>query len=108
MKSHLKETDQEVPHRMGNLDWLYYPRTIEGKSYKLHCRSKSKKDDDFVEGKDIKAQFVSKPRPTYLYGYGSYGACMEPSFGMSRLPLLDRGMAYVIAHIRGGSELGRG
>ena len=67
-----------------------------------------KKDDDFVEGKDIKAQFVSKPRPTYLYGYGSYGACMEPSFGMSRLPLLDRGMAYVIAHIRGGSELGRG
>jgi len=66
-----------------------------------------KKDDDFVEGGDLKAQFMSRRRPTYLYGYGSYGACMDPSFGMSRLPLLDRGMAYVIAHIRGGSELGR-
>ena len=66
-----------------------------------------KKDKDFVEGEDIKKQFESKARPTYLYGYGSYGACMDPSFGMSRLPLLDRGMAYVIAHIRGGSELGR-
>jgi len=66
-----------------------------------------KKDKDFVDGEDIKTQFMSKERPTYLYGYGSYGICIDPSFGMSRLPLLDRGMAYVIANIRGGSELGR-
>jgi len=44
--------------------------------------------------------------PLFLYGYGSYGAGMPASFSSSRLPLLDRGFAYAIAHIRGGDELG--
>lgn len=44
--------------------------------------------------------------PMLLYAYGSYGASMSPSFSTNRLSLLDRGMIYVIAHIRGGSELG--
>ncbi len=44
--------------------------------------------------------------PMLLYAYGSYGASMTPSFSSARLSLLDRGMIYVIAHIRGGSELG--
>lgn len=42
-----------------------------------------------------------------LYGYGSYGASMDPSFGFARLSLLNRGMAFAIAHIRGGEEMGR-
>lgn len=42
-----------------------------------------------------------------LYGYGSYGASMDPSFGIARLSLLNRGMAFAIAHIRGGEEMGR-
>jgi oligopeptidase B len=44
--------------------------------------------------------------PLLLYGYGSYGLSMSPSFSFARLPLLDRGVIYVIAHIRGGGEMG--
>jgi oligopeptidase B len=44
--------------------------------------------------------------PLFLYGYGSYGIGTPPAFSSNRLSLLDRGMAYAIAHIRGGNEMG--
>ncbi|WP_177760776.1 S9 family peptidase [Flavobacterium sp. I3-2] len=45
--------------------------------------------------------------PLLQYAYGSYGSTMEPYFSTVRLTLLDRGFIYVIAHIRGGEDLGR-
>ena len=44
--------------------------------------------------------------PLFLYAYGSYGHSIDPTFSYSRLALLDRGVVYVIAHIRGGGEMG--
>ncbi len=44
--------------------------------------------------------------PLHLYGYGAYGIAIPPSFSANRLSLLDRGVAYAIAHVRGGDDLG--
>lgn len=45
--------------------------------------------------------------PLLLYGYGAYEYSIDPAFSSSRLPLLERGVAFAIAHVRGGGELGR-
>lgn len=45
--------------------------------------------------------------PTLLYGYGSYETSIDPAFSVPRLSLLDRGVVFAVAHIRGGGEMGR-
>jgi oligopeptidase B len=45
-------------------------------------------------------------RPLHLYGYGSYGYAMPTEFIIPRLSLLDRGVIFAIAHVRGGSDMG--
>src|SRR5262249_17519866 len=66
------------------------------------------------DGAQIPISLVSRkdsPRdgsvPLLLYGYGSYGLSMPVNFNSNRFSLLDRGVAYAIAHIRGGGELGK-
>lgn len=46
------------------------------------------------------------PQPLYLYGYGSYGISISPSFNTNIISMLDRGYIFAIAHIRGGDDLG--
>jgi len=52
----------------------------------------------------LEARVVS---PMMLYGYGSYEVSIEPTFSSLRLSLLERGVIFAIAHIRGGGEMGR-
>nr|WP_322530025.1 S9 family peptidase [Vibrio parahaemolyticus] len=67
------------------------------------------------DGKEVPVSLVYRKdlfkkdgtNPLYQYGYGSYGATIEPTFGSARLSLLDRGFVFAIAHIRGSEMLGR-
>lgn len=51
---------------------------------------------------------TSRAQPALLYAYGAYESSTDPGFSISRLSLLDRGMMFVVAHVRGGGEMGRG
>ena len=90
----LKET--EVP---GGFDKKNY------KSERLFATAKdgTKIPLSVVYRKDTK---LDGSAPLLLYGYGSYGISIAPTFSSNRLSLVDRGVVYVIAHIRGGGELG--
>ena len=49
----------------------------------------------------------ASPAPVLLYGYGAYETSIDPYFSVARLSLLDRGVVFAIAHVRGGGEMGR-
>nr|WP_110590384.1 S9 family peptidase [Microbacterium suaedae] len=46
-------------------------------------------------------------RPVHLYGYGAYEHSIDPGFSTARLSMLDRGVVFAVAHVRGGGEMGR-
>ncbi len=54
----------------------------------------------------VKRELLGQATPLYLYGYGAYGESLDPWFSNARLSLLDRDVAFAIAHVRGGGELG--
>ena len=53
-----------------------------------------------------RADAAHDPAPLLLYGYGAYGASIDPDFNSSLISLVDRGVTFAIAHVRGGGELG--
>jgi len=62
---------------------------------------------DLVEVDAAGALTARQPAPFLLYGYGSYEISIDPAFSSLRLSLLDRGIIFAIAHVRGGGEMGR-
>jgi oligopeptidase B len=50
---------------------------------------------------------LALPAPCLVYGYGAYEISIDPSFSHHRLSMLDRGMVFAVAHVRGGGEMGR-
>lgn len=50
---------------------------------------------------------LSAPAPMFITGYGAYESSSDPGFSVGRLSLLDRGVLYAVAHVRGGGEMGR-
>ena len=57
-----------------------------------------------VHHKNVQPRSMS---PLLVYGYGSYETSIDPFVSIARLSLLDRGMVFVLAHVRGGGEMGR-
>jgi oligopeptidase B len=55
----------------------------------------------------LKGARVDGKGPLYLYGYGAYGASMDIDFDSAIFSMVDRGLVYAIAHIRGGGEMGK-
>src|SRR5262249_48387512 len=83
----------------------YDPTRYETDRHCAVARDGVKVPLSIVYRKDLKKDGSA---PLFLSGYGSYGFGRPASFDSSRVSLLDRGMVYAIAHIRGGNEMGEG
>lgn len=99
MKTHEKTVlkEQEV---VGGYDKTQY----ESKRLWAKARDGKLVAISLVYKKDLKKEYGN---PLVLYGYGSYGVTIDPTFSSTRLSLLDRGFVFAIAHIRGSQYLGR-
>ena len=88
---------QEVPSG-------YDPARYRTERLKIAARDGTMVPVSIVYPKDFPRDGTGK---LYLYGYGAYGMAIPPGFSTSRMSYLDRGMAFAIAHIRGGDDLGQ-
>ena len=81
----------------------YDPAQYEARRIWAVARDGTRVPLSIVSKKGVK---LDGKAPLLLYAYGSYGASLAPTFSSSRLSLLDRGVIYALAYIRGGGELG--
>lgn len=100
METHEKEIKKETEILGGKFDKNNY----ESKRLWATATDGTKIPISMVYRKGIK---LDGNNPLLLYGYGSYGATIDPYFSTTRLSLLDRGFVYAIAHVRGSQYLGR-
>jgi oligopeptidase B len=82
----------------------YDPKRYESKALSATAKDGTRVPISIVYRKDLRR---GGPQPMLLYGYGSYGFPMDPWFSPARISLLDRGVIYAIAHVRGGGDLGK-
>jgi oligopeptidase B len=85
------------------------PSGFDAARYEVHRRMAPARDGVQVPVSILmpKGARLDGTHPALLYAYGSYGATMEPTFTTHVFSLVDRGMIYAIAHVRGGQEMGR-
>lgn len=79
------------------------PKAYEAKRIWSVSRDGTNVPISLVHRKGVKPDGTA---PLLLYGYGSYGASLAPTFSSNRVSLLDRGVIFAIAYVRGGGELG--
>lgn len=86
-----------------------FPAGFDGSSYTVERIYANSHDGSCVPLVLIYRRGLTPNRthPTLLYGYGAYGANTDAGFSGARLSLIDRGVVYAIAQVRGGSEMGR-
>ena len=94
----LVELDIEPPGEFDNLGWI----TSEIVLVKSHDGVKIPLSLIYRKGLKLNGQ-----NPTLLSGYGSYGSVYSVGYYTSRLPWLEKGGVYAIAHVRGGGEFGK-
>ncbi|MEJ5963017.1 S9 family peptidase [Pedobacter immunditicola] len=133
--SYRAQTGANPEYNTKNLRYIYTSLTTPSSTYDYNMETKDKKlmkQQEILGGYDKKEYTTERlfatakdgtkipislvykngfkkdgSAPLLLYGYGSYGSTIDPSFSSNTLSLLNRGFVYAIAHIRGGQEMGR-
>lgn len=101
LEFHLKDKELHL-RKIDDIPSGHEPEDYKAERVWVETIDGAKVPVSLVYKKDLKKEFM----PIVLYGYGSYGLSMPINFRPNILSLLNRGVAYAIAHIRGGDELG--
>ena len=100
----MNSKEQELMKQTEVMDKSFSPDNYASERVFVTARDGAKVPVSIVYKKGMKKDGKA---PLLLYGYGSYGAIIDPYFSSVRLSLLDRGFTFAIAHIRGGQVMGR-
>jgi oligopeptidase B len=112
--SSLITPDSVIDYDMSNGSWVTVKQRVIPSGYDPSQYETERLFANAPDGKQVPISLVYRKgrerigkNPLLLNGYGSYGFSQDPNFSSNRLSLLDRGFIFAIAHVRGGSDLGR-